>query len=669
MLLAGAAVALAPTAQAAPPAQGAITLDGSPVMVKVNAPGKTTQLNFAGTNGQRVSVVATHSTVGPACPSVILTVQRPDNSQLGFPSTMCGTDGFVDTQTLDVDGTWSILVTPQGSDTGHLTIQAYAVTDQVGAIVRNAIPVPVSITTPGQNARFTFSSVAGQRLSSILSASTFGAPCGAVDLSLVRPDGSPFGNVAQSCKKIAFLDSQALDANGTWALLVDPQGSTTGTANLTAYNTNDSTGLTKSDGSTFVVPKLNPGQNATIHFTGSTGQRVSALVTKATYGCPGVALSLLRPDGSAFGDRVTTCTKSTFLDAQALDQDGVWSVLVDPLEQAVGTAQLQVWDAGDATKPITLNGAPIKVDLKPGQQGVYSFTGTVGQKVSATVTGAMFAGCPGYALRFVRPDGSVLGSLEDGCGNKAFLDSQKLDRNGNWTLVIDPVGSAHGTATLNGWTFADDDGTADLSGKPAFLDFTRPGQNATWTFKGKNGQKVSAYVTESSLQGCDFTLELVRPNGTVLGAPVNSCAETAYLETLTLDRTGKWKVIVDPAGTNMGEATLRVFNVVDASGKFKPGPDIRTFTTEAPGVNAAYQISGKSGDVRTVTITSSTYENDPCPSLVVSLKRPDGSVLTSAQTCGSTLTISGAVLDATGTWTLLVDPQGPATGTMIIRLT
>lgn len=560
--LAWGAVAPAAAASASPHVAnvtGTVTLDGTPVVVRLSKAGQNGLFTFSGGAGQRVSVVVTKSTVGPVCPALLVSLVRPDSSPLGTPASTCTGKAFLDTQTLDATGTWTILLDPQGSDTGHLTLQAYAVTDQAATIARNGLAVPVTITTPGQNARFTFSSVTGQQVSAALANATFGTPCGTATLSLIRPDGSAFGNVAQTCNAGAFLDSQTLDADGNWTILVDPQGPAVGTANLQAFNTNDDTGLTHLDGSAFAIGPLDPGQNATIHFSGTTGQPVSALITNATFtGCPAFALSLVRPDGTAFGNTVTSCTAT------------------------------------------------------------------------------------------------------------AFLDSQVLDQTGTWGFIVDPTGANSGSATINGYTFADDNGTAVLTGKPAYLGFNKPGQNASWTFAGTAGEKVSAYVTDSTLTDCAFTLSLVRPDGTTLGSPVNSCAATAFLETQTLDQNGTWTALVDPTGTNVGSATLRVFDVVDTVMPFKPGPSLKTFSALAPGTRALYRINGKAGDVRTVQITGSTYGG--CPSIVVSLERPDGSVLTSSSTCTKSLTLQSITLDVTGTWTLLIDPQGPATGTMIIRL-
>jgi hypothetical protein len=373
----------------------------------------------------------------------------------------------------------------------------------------------------------------------------------------------------------------------------------------------------------------------------------------------------VRPDGSAFGNTVSSCTGTAFLDAQQLDQNGAWSIVVDPQKMATGTAKLQAYDATDAVHAITLNGASVNVDLVPGQNGEYTFTGAVGQLVSAQISGSTIGGCPAFALSLARPNGTLLGNPVTTCNAKAFLDTQTLDANGTWSIVVDPTGANAGTATLDGYTFTDDNGVAELTGKPAYLNFNRPGQNARWTFSGTNGQKVSAYLTASKLTPCNVSVSLVRPDGSTL-AGVNACAATAFLEPQVLDQTGTWTAVVDPQGIGTGTATLQLFHVIDTVLPFKPGPKLKTFTSESPGKNAIYHFTGNVGDSRTVAISGSTYA---CPGIVVSFVRPNGSVLTSDNTCTKQLTLTAPNLDASGTWTLFIDPQGPTTGTMVIRFT
>ena len=540
--------------------------------------------------------------------------------------------------------------------------------DQMGTIARNGVPVSVNITTAGQNARFTFSSVAGQQVSAYLSASTFGTTCGAVTLSLLRPNGSAFGNTVSTCNQTAFLDSQTLDTDGNWTIFVDPQGTRTGTASLQAFNTNDETGLVHLDGTGLPVNMANAGQNALIKFSGTTGQKVSAHVTGANFtGCPAFALSLVRPNGTAFGNRVTSCNAAAFLEPQVLDQTGQWFVFIDPQGMTTGTATLQAYDDADEVRALPLNGAPINVVLVPGQLGKYTFSGTTGQLVSSTISASTFTGCPAYATYLRRPNGTTLGAPVNGCGATGFADTQKLDQNGTWSIVVDPVGANEGTANINGYTFVDDTGAILLTGKPAYLDFNKPGQNARWTFAGTSGQHVSAYVTKSTVAPCGIALSLIRPNGTMLGSAVNSCSATDFLEPRVLDQTGTWTAVVDPQGVGTGTATLRVYEVVDESLPFRPGAPLKTFTSLVPGRNASYHFTGKVGDARTVTITGSTYPG--CPSLSVSFVRPDATVLKSTTTCTKLLTLTASSLDADGTWNVFIDPQGAAMGTMIIRIT
>jgi hypothetical protein len=44
-------------------------------------------------------------------------------------------------------------------------------------------------------------------------------------------------------------------------------------------------------------------------------------------------------------------------------------------------------------------------------------------------------------------------------------------------------------------------------------------------------------------------------------------------------------------------------------------------------------------------------------------------VLSSQSTCNANLVLGPSVLDVDGNWTIFVDPQGPAKGTLIIKLT
>ena len=387
---------LAATAQT-----GTIALNGTAQNVNVGTSGENASFTFSGTAGQGVSVVLTNSTF-PApggCPAVIVSLVRPNTTQASSVST-CSDNAFLDTFTLDATGTWTVLVDPQGSSTGTATLQAYDASDATHAITVNGAPVNVVTKVPGQNGSYSFSGTSGTEIAAQLSTSTIP---GCTTISLVRPDGSSLGTGTTGCTATIFYDAHTLDQTGTWALKVDPQGTGFGTAQLNAYDATDQLRPITLNGGAVNVNITQPGQNSTFTFGGTSGQGVSAQLTEGTItGC--YDLYLVRPNGSQFGTVVNSCTGTAVLDAQTLDANGTWALVVDPEGAAKGQAQLQAFDTADQVLPITLNGAPRNVNLGPGQLGAYTFTGAVGQQVSAAVTNSTFSGCTAFVLLLRRPD-------------------------------------------------------------------------------------------------------------------------------------------------------------------------------------------------------------------------------------------------------------------------
>src|SRR5439155_1256249 len=160
-------------------------------------------------------------------------------------------------------------------------------------------------------------------------------------------------------------------------------------------------------------------------------------------------------------------------------------------------------------------------------------------------TGARsFVGCSSYALELIRPDGSQLASA-GACGTSSgFLEPQTLDAGGTWKLVLDPLGSTSGTASLNVYLVADQTAaiTPTATGGATFRVFlvtdqtaaitpsaggatinasvTGPGQNVVGTFTGTTGQRISETATNATgFAGCSsYQLLLVRPDGSTAAA-------------------------------------------------------------------------------------------------------------------------------------------------------
>jgi hypothetical protein len=168
-------------------------------------------------------------TIGTSsCCSTRVSILNPDGSTLVAP-TFVGTSGsFFDVQTLAATGTYTILVDPQGSDIGSMTLTLYNVpADVTGTVTIGGAAVPVTTTTPGQNGRLTFSGTSGQQATVHVTSNTMGL----VRVTLLKPDGTSLTSSFTSAASFN-LATQTLPVTGTYTITIDPDSANTGSMNV-----------------------------------------------------------------------------------------------------------------------------------------------------------------------------------------------------------------------------------------------------------------------------------------------------------------------------------------------------------------------------------------------------------------------------------------------------
>ena len=134
-----------------------------------------------GTAGQRVAL-ATSSSISLLKTSII----GPGGTQLAGPLYTSAGSGFIDTVQLPSDGTYTILADPQDERTGPVTLTLYDVpADVTTTITPGGPPASATTTAAGQNALFTFTGVAGRRVSLGVSSSFY-----LLKTSILNPDGT-----------------------------------------------------------------------------------------------------------------------------------------------------------------------------------------------------------------------------------------------------------------------------------------------------------------------------------------------------------------------------------------------------------------------------------------------------------------------------------------------
>ncbi|MBI3302591.1 MAG: IPT/TIG domain-containing protein [Deltaproteobacteria bacterium] len=524
---------------------------GQSKTVTISTANKIGLVVFDGTAGQRISLNMTNVTIGsgPCCATKVTVSINDPYGTTQATKDVPTTGAFLEPWTLPLTGTYTILVDPTDTNTGSVTLTLYEVPlDIIGTITPGGPSVTVTIATPGQNARLTFTGTAGQRVSLLINASTIAA----CTLNLLQPDGTTLDTMG--CRSSGtFMEPQTLPVNGTYTVLIDPTGANTGQVTLTLYDVPpDVTGPITPGGPAVTVTLTTPGQNARLTFTGTAGQRVSILINTSTItSCSTGSLILRRPDGS----QVSTggvCT-GTFLDTQTLPTTGTYTIVLDPSGTNTGQATVTLYDVADVTGSITPGGPSMTVTITtPGQSGRLSFDGTAGQRVSVLVNNATFASCG--SVKILKPDGTTLAS-GSGCTN-SFIDVQTLPVTGTYTLLIDPYGTNTGQSTLTLYDVPPDvSGSLTIGGTAVTVTISTPGQNGQLTFAGTAGQQVTVRVTNNTIG--TVTVKLLKPDGSVMVSTTSS-SSSFNQATQTLPTTGTYTVVIDPSGTRTGSLSARV---------------------------------------------------------------------------------------------------------------
>lgn len=625
---------------------GPIAMGGGALPVSIGTPGQTARLTFTAPANQRVSLHATSvsGTFG------VLAILRPDGSTHVTADILNSSGRFIDATTLPVAGTYTVLVDPSLANVGSLNVALHDATDVSGSIAAGGPAVPVTIGSPGQNSRLTFTGAADQRVS--LAAT--GVTISSSTLAILLPDGTTLASRSVTSSG-GLLEPVVLPVPGTYTVLLDPSTTSTGAATLTLYQTTDLTGSIAPGGPAVSLTIGTPGQNARLTFEGAALQRVSLRATSVTIAS--ATLAILRPDGTTLGS-ATASTSGGFIDAVTLPVAGTYTVLVDPSGTSTGNITLTLYDVVDVTGAIAIGGPAVPVAIAtPGQNATLTFEGTAAQTVSVSATAVSISSS---TLAILRPDGTTLASRTVSTSG-GLLEPVSLPVTGTYAVLLNPSSTSTGNTTLTLHNPTDLTGTITAGGAPVALSLTTPGQNARLTFAGAALQRVSLRATGVTIASA--TLAILRPDGTTL-ASVTANTSGGYIDTQTLATAGTYTVLVDPSGTNTGNITLTLYDVVDLTGSIAIDGAAVPVSVATPGQSARLTFDGAAGQSVSLNTTSVTIGG----STTIAVLRPDGTTLTSRTVTTGGGLLEPATLPAAGTYTALVNPSAANTGNATLRL-
>lgn len=543
-------------------------------------------------------------------------------------------------------------------------------------------PVDVTTTAAGQRVRLTFEARGGTTPTVVVGDSDFDVP---LRLRLEGPRG-PRG-VTVTASAASYRELPRLDVTGRWTLVVDPAGSSGGTASLTLGFLVGAARPAALRARTTVRVGATGGMQV-LTFPGTAGADVTADVLATTWQNPVnggsfVFHKLVRPDGSVFGDLPgaegvgwTEGRGPEGTDGTPLDVTGTWRLVVQPFLGTIGGSTFRL----DVVPPRA--GAPLRFGRSVttavatrGQTVRYPFAPTVGRRPTLTVptstwTGTTSAGA-GAALVVLRPDGTPTGQLV-GTG---FGELPPVDAPGTWTLVVDPVGDSVGQVTFALGQVSDPPPATVTAGTPATVSLGAPGQNADLSFHAEAGQRMVAQVSSAAWtsalaggtpgSGIAFP-RLLRPDGSAVpltGPGVRAGAEL-WESTFPLDATGTWTLQVDPDADSVGSLELVLSLPVDVTATLVSGQP-STLILGSVGQQAVLTLPVTAGTALDYRITGSTLAGGR----VVLTDEFGGEERSADLPPGDSGQVLWARFGADGTHTITIDPAGAAVGSLTLTVT
>jgi hypothetical protein len=641
-----------------PDASNTMTIGSPGTTVTTTVPGQNAYFTFSGVSGQRLALYLNPVTVS----SGALTLKDPTGAVLLGPKSFATAPTFIDPITLAQTGTYKLVLDPKGRAKGSMTLTGYDVPPDTSAAYTLGTEAIGTTTVPGQRNTFTFSGALNQRVSVEVISSDFSGT-----LSLLKPDLSVLASTPVGPAG-GFLDTTTLPVAGTYTFVVDPRGVSTGALHFTAHDVPaDPIVAITANGPPVTLTTTVAGQNAYATFTGTTGQKVTVLVSNVVDMNP-AELDLLNPSGShAIPAPATVTSEGGWTQTVTLTQNGVYKILLDPLLANSGSADVQLFNVPpDKTGTIT-PGTPLTVTTTaPGQNAIYTFTGTINTRISLNLTDVTI---DDLNVSVLKPDGTNLIVKTHVGLTGAFADPVKLTATGVYKVKVDPQSSFYGSVTVGVYVVPPDTTGPLTLGTPLTVTTTAPGQNATRTFSGTAGQRISFKFTGVTMASVKVIVKAPGPSPVPTVVQRTFGIDGDFVDPITLPtgRTGTYTVTIDPQGASMGSVTLTFYNVpADAVGS-------TSCTTTVPGQNCKLTFTQSSGTHVTATTNVPT---DPGQTQSVWLTVYQGIVLdfdhqigfgTTGPSVPNTFDVAPPF--SGGTYTIVVDPFGAATGTTSYTIT
>ncbi|MFI5844373.1 hypothetical protein ACIA8K_32225 [Catenuloplanes sp. NPDC051500] len=623
------------------PVEVTAKLGGDPVTVRTSEPGQDAVVTFQGEAGRRALVELTDIRFG----SMWLYLRDTTGATLRAVSCADGLECVLDTADLTVSGRYTIYLDASPLSFGLATVRVHDVPPDLRAAYTIGDPATTLTTeAPGQDAYLVFKGRAGQRVFTRVSAGTVGT----MAAYLLDPRGAALGGGV--CDVPCDIDVVALPEDGEYRLLLSPGGVRAGSLTVQVLDVPEDIAAIAKLGEPAAVTTTAAGQNARVFFEANAGDKVTVAVSESGFTTGRITLYAPKGETLATGD----CTRNCALTGVPLTSSGTHTVLLDPSGAQTGAAVVTITvSAPDVITEVIPGGPAVTLRIsEAGQNAAALFDGLAGRHMSAVFSKGTLTGATA-SLR--APDGTVLASAA--CQVSCFLDVPALPADGRYTIYVDPDGSHTGSIVVRLYDVpADAAVRAVPGGESVLLTTDVPGQNGVVEFALKPGERT--FVQLGSGTYGSATAQLRDPAGAVLGT--QPCASGCVFDSGAATAGGVHRIALDPQGAEVGAIKVTVYAVpADSLVRTAPGGGAVTAATGTPGQSALIAFEAVAGQRVSARLGGGTFG-----AAQAGLRRPDGSWLVTPVTCAAACFLDTVTADGAGTYTLVVDPSGAATGTI-----
>jgi YD repeat-containing protein len=659
---------------------GTIAINGPPVTATTTEPGQDARLMFEAT-GQRVVVYATNVTNQYALVSILGPNQIDLGPYMQITNSPAGQTFFLDTQSLGY-GTYQLWIPHNSIAGGSETLQIVSVPpDFSGTLV---VPAP-GTTGPatstgnlvvGQNANLTFSGIAGQQLSFNVTNSTIGSCV----ITIYDPNTNTVGS-GNCGTGNNYVDTITLGLTGTYTVNLNPQGTATGSVAVSINNAQNVTTPAISIGGSAVTETTTvPGQNVLLSFTPTSSQNQIA-VTATNVSNPFAYLNLLNPSGGTQTYTYLESGNTAFIGTQSVTPGQQYQLQVQHSGTGIGSETLQIYNVpatftGTLTVPAAgVKGTAVRVptsgSLALGQSANLTFSGTAGQQLSFNVINSTIgSGLGSCVLTVYDPNQNTVGSGYCGVG-ASYLDTITLALTGTYTVNLSPQGTATGSVSIsinNAQTVTTPSIT--VGGSAVTAKTTVAGQDVRLSFTPSSSQTQIAILATTVTNPFAY-LNLVNPSGstqTYTQIDNSPSGQTFYIDTQPVTPSEEYQLWVQHYQTDDGNETLQIKNVpANISHTVTINGAAYQFSTVV-GQNANISFKVTTSESVTVQWSSGTYSSSLGCNLTVTGPSPSTNQVGSGSCATATGSVGLGTL-ASGTYSILIDPQSYNTGGLSLSVT